>query len=170
MPLPVPSAIVPATGESYDHIGDAVVRLVQLRLGEIVVAHRFVAHGPQLRERSVALGHGATAVGIVMSLGGHPPAPQAAPAPVASVSEGPWTQRPAEPEWRAPAPAPQPMSAPIAPVAPVAAEATVSREEAVSLMSSLAWRGISGFPLEKDPPAPHRSQARGGPLQEGQFR
>ena len=28
---------------------------------------------------------------------------------------------------------------------------TVSREEAVSLMSSLAWRGISGFPLVEDP-------------------
>ena len=32
---------------------------------------------------------------------------------------------------------------------------TVSREEAVSLMSSLAWRGISGFPrVDGEPPAP----------------
>ena len=48
---------------------------------------------------------------------------------------------------------------------------TVSRDEAVTLMAALAWRGISGFPRvegeEKDPPAPHPSQARGGTLQEG---
>ena len=32
---------------------------------------------------------------------------------------------------------------------------TVSRDEAVSLMASLAWRGISGFPLVEGGEHPH---------------